>query len=67
MMQRRQSAADMIIVQETPEQAARSISCALDFLRDEAYAIGMVDVGELIDRASEKANEYWHWPARKAD
>lgn len=55
----------MIIIRETREQAARAISCALEFLRHEADAIGMVDVGELIARASEKANEYA--PARETD
>lgn len=65
MMLRKQSEAGMLIVRETREQAARSISCALDFLRHEADAVGMADVGELIGRASEKANGYW--PDRKPD
>lgn len=65
MIQRRQSKAGVILVEETREQAARAISCALDFLRHEADAIGMADVSELIGRASERANEYW--PGRKAD
>ncbi|HET6630068.1 MAG TPA: hypothetical protein VFG91_09860 [Woeseiaceae bacterium] len=65
MMLRKQNEAGPFVVRETREQAARSISSALDFLRNEADAIGMIDVGELIDRARERANEYW--PARKAD
>lgn len=65
MMQRRQDSNGMIIIRETREQAARAISHALEFLRHEADAIGMVDVGELIARASERANEYV--PAREVD
>lgn len=59
MMLRKQSEAGPLMVRETREQAARSISCALDFLRNEADAAGMIDVGELIGRARERANEYW--------
>ena len=65
MMRRRHSKNGRITIRETREQAAHAISSALDFLRNEADAIGMADVGELIGRASEKANRYW--PARKAD
>lgn len=43
--------------EETPEQAARAISAALDFLQVEANAIGMIDVSELIGRARTKADE----------
>lgn len=43
--------------EETPEQAARAISAALDFLQVEANAVGMRDVGELIRRARTKADE----------
>ncbi len=42
---------------ETPEQAARAISDALVYLRREADAIGMYDIGVLIEQASEKAGE----------
>jgi hypothetical protein len=56
---------DIIIVEETREQAARSISSALEFLRHEAAAIGMLDVSELIRRASDKANEYWPAPRKQ--
>lgn len=68
-MLRKQSAAGRFLVRETREQAARSISSALDFLRNEADAIGMIDVGELIGRASERANERAneYWPAHKTD
>ncbi len=65
MTQRRQNSNGMIIIRETREQAARAISCALEFLRHEADAIGMIEVGELIARASEKADEYV--PAGEAD
>lgn len=43
--------------EETPEQAARAISAALDFLQVEANAMGMRDVSELIGRARTKADE----------
>jgi hypothetical protein len=52
------------ILEETPEQAAHSISLALDYLRLEAAAIGMLDVSELIGQARAKANEYR--PSRRA-
>jgi hypothetical protein len=58
MMRRRKSQVQVVEIRETREQAARSISCALEFLRHEAYAIGMREVGDLIERASEKANQY---------
>jgi hypothetical protein len=47
-----------LILEETPEQAAHAISLALNYLRLEARAIGMLDVSELIGRACAKANEY---------
>jgi hypothetical protein len=46
------------MMDETPEEAARAISLALDYLQMEADAIGMLDVSELIGRARAKANEY---------
>jgi DNA-directed RNA polymerase specialized sigma24 family protein len=46
-----------IAVKETPEQAAESISAALDFLQGEAEAAGLSEVGELIQQASTKAKE----------
>lgn len=55
---------EIIILQETPEQAAHSISTALDFLRLEADAIGMLDVSDLIGRARAKISECC--PSRKA-
>ncbi len=59
MMLRKPGEAGPFMILETREQAAHSISCALDFLRNEADAIGMMDVGELIDLARERANTYW--------
>jgi hypothetical protein len=47
-----------LIMDETPEQAARSISAALEFLRLEADSIGMLDVSELLNSARLKANEF---------
>jgi DNA-directed RNA polymerase specialized sigma24 family protein len=44
-------------VKETPEQAAESISAALDFLQGEAEAAGLPEVGQLIRHASTKAKE----------
>lgn len=49
--------ADPIVFKETPEQAAESISAALDFLGAEAESSGLTDVSELIRRASAKAKE----------
>lgn len=46
-----------VLREETPEQAARAISAALDFLQTEANALGMFDVSELIGRARTKADE----------
>lgn len=46
------------VMDETPEQAARSISAALEFLRLEAASIGMLDVSELLKSARVKANEF---------
>jgi hypothetical protein len=46
------------IMDETPEQAARSISAALEFLRLEADSIGMLDVSELLKWARVKANDF---------
>lgn len=48
---------ETIFREQTPEQAARAISDALDFLRIEANALGMFDVSELIGRARSKADE----------
>jgi hypothetical protein len=36
---------------ETPEEAARAIANALEFLRGEAAAVGLHDVGMLIELA----------------
>ncbi len=46
-----------IVVEETPERAAESISAALDFLYGEAEAAGLAEVGDLIQQASTKARE----------
>lgn len=48
---------EIVIGNETPQQAAEGISAALDFLRREAEAAGMSEVGELIGRAWRKARE----------
>lgn len=45
-------------VEDTPEEAASSISDALDFLRDEADAVGMSDVSNLLEEASAKSREH---------
>lgn len=45
-------------VEDTPEQAASSISDALDFLREEADAVGMSDVSNLLEEASAKSREH---------
>ena len=42
---------------ESPEQAAESISAALDFLQGEAEAAGLFEVGDLIQQASAKARK----------
>ena len=41
--------------EETPEQAAETISDALDFLQGEATTAGLTEVSELIGQASAKA------------
>lgn len=48
---------EIVGLQETPEQAACAISTALGFLRREADAIGLPDVGDLIGRACAKMGE----------
>ncbi|HWM27469.1 MAG TPA: hypothetical protein VNQ14_03350 [Woeseiaceae bacterium] len=45
------------LVEDTPEQAAESISAALDFLQAEAEAAGLCDLGALIRQASTRAKE----------
>ncbi len=45
-------------VEDTPEEAASSISDALEFLRDEADAVGMSDVSNLLEEASAKSREH---------
>ncbi len=50
--------AESSTVEETVEQAVDAISSALDFLRCESDAIGMLDVSELIGQARAKANEH---------
>ncbi|HEX2140567.1 MAG TPA: hypothetical protein VHG33_12745 [Woeseiaceae bacterium] len=47
-----------LIMDETPEQAARSISAALEFLSLEADSIGMLDVSALLKWARLKANDF---------
>ena len=47
-----------VAAEETPEQAAESISVALDFLQGEAEAVGLTEVGELIREASARAKEH---------
>lgn len=51
------------IVEETPEGAAESISNALDFLRDEADAVGLSEVSDLIQEASTRSREHGVAPA----
>lgn len=53
-------------VEEMPERAAESIAEALDFLRGEANAAGLSEVGDLIGRASAKAREGGASPAHTA-
>lgn len=50
--------ADVTAMEETPEQAAQGISTALAFLRREADAIGMHDVGKIIGQAFSKSCKY---------
>lgn len=50
--------AKTVTVEETPAQAAESISVALDFLKGEAEAVGLTEVGELIQQASARAREH---------
>ncbi len=45
-------------IEETPAEAAESISDALDFLRGEADAAGLPDVSELIQEASTRSREH---------
>lgn len=45
---------------ETVEEAAEAISDALEFLRRESDAMGMLEVSELIERARAKADELRH-------
>ncbi|HZD51588.1 MAG TPA: hypothetical protein VE175_00955 [Woeseiaceae bacterium] len=45
------------VLVETREQAARSISLALEFLSNEADSIGLFEVSLLIERARAKTNE----------
>jgi hypothetical protein len=50
---------DAVFLRETPEEAARAIANALEFLRGEAAAIGMRDVGILIGLARARVRDYW--------
>ncbi len=43
---------------ETPQEAARAIASALEFLQDEAAALGMRDVSILIGLARTKTRDY---------
>lgn len=45
-------------LRETPEEAARAIASALEFLQEEAAAIGMRDVSILIGLARKKTRDY---------
>jgi DNA-directed RNA polymerase specialized sigma24 family protein len=58
--------AGTIAVEETPERAAESIAEALDFLRGEANAAGLSDLGDLIERASARARDGRAAPAYSA-
>jgi hypothetical protein len=57
--------AGIAILRETPEEAARAIASALEFLREEAAALGMRDVSILIGLARGKTRDYCA-PAVKA-
>jgi DNA-directed RNA polymerase specialized sigma24 family protein len=46
-----------VAVEETPEKAATSIAEALDFLRGEANAAGLAELGDLIGQASATARK----------
>lgn len=50
--------ADATMLRETPEEAARAIASALEFLRNEAAAIGMRDVDILIGLARARVRDY---------
>lgn len=45
-------------IEDTPGEAASSISDALDFLREEADAVGMSDVSNLLEKASAKSRKH---------
>jgi hypothetical protein len=50
---------DALILRETPEEAARAIASALEFLREEAAAIGMRDVDILLGLARARTHDYF--------
>lgn len=57
-MQPDEGGTDAAILRETPEEAARAIASALEFLRDEAAAIGMRDVRVLLWLAHSRTRAY---------
>jgi hypothetical protein len=57
-MGRDNSEADAVFSRETPEQAAHAIANALEFLRNEAAAMGLRDVGILIGIACARTRSY---------
>lgn len=56
--------ADADMLRETPEEAARAIASALEFLRNEAAAIGMRDVDILIGLARDRMHDYYSTAAK---
>ena len=57
-------AVDGAVPRENPEEAARAIAIALEFLRAEAAAIGLHDVGDLIGLARTKTCDHCSAAAR---
>lgn len=61
-MQDRDGDTDAAILRETPEEAARAIAGALEFLRNETTAIGISDVGVLLGLAHARLRHYCPTP-----
>lgn len=57
-MERRRPECGSVLLVETPEETARAIASALEFLRDEAAAVGMRDVSVLIGLAHARAQDH---------
>jgi hypothetical protein len=58
---------DTTTYRETPEEAAQAIASALEFLRDEARAVGMYDVHVVIELARATASGYCRQSTKLGD